>query len=161
MSLFVKPTPAPAVKTKNTKTIALFFAVILVVMAVTQLYTFEESLLLFASYNLPLNEMMTAAVLPILIVFEVFALPFLLRMSVSPAFRFLSMLFGWFVGLKWLFISSWVVAFAQPVESIGFIGAIDGVSLVPGWWAVLYSIGLCILAAWASWGMWPITRRRQ
>lgn len=161
MSVFVKPTPAPAVKTTNTKTIALFFAIILVVMAVTQLYSFEATLLLFASYNLPLGETIGAAALPILIVFEVFALPFLLRMSVSPAFRFLSMIFGWFVGLKWLFISLWVVAFAQPVESIGFIGAIDGITLVPGWWAVLYSIALCILAAWASWGMWPMTRRRK
>lgn len=155
----MKTTAAPTPKTDRVKQIAILYAVFLVIMAVAQLFTYEEFIELIPTFNLPLNEAFTYLVVPILIIFEVFALPFLLRMRLSPAFRFLSMLFGWLVSVKWLFISLWVVMSAQSVENIGFLGTV--VTLTPGWWAVLISFSLGILAAWASWGMWPLKKSKK
>ena len=159
MSIFVKAIPAPTAKTKRVIQISLLFAVLLVIMAVAQLFTYEEFIPLIASYNLPLGETATYLIVPLLIVCEVFALPFLLRMSLSPAFRFVSMLCGWLVAAGWFLITLWVVSTAQPVETIGFIGTVG--MLIPGWWAVLFSFSLGILATWASWGMWPFKTAKK
>lgn len=159
MSFFVKTTPAPTPKTDRVKSIALLYAVILTAFALAQLYTFEEFTEFIISLNLPLGDAMVYALVPLLIVSEVFAIPFLLRMALSPAFRFLSLLLGWFAALLWLAISFWIVSTRQPVETVGFLGTVA--DLTPGWWAVLASLALVILAAWASWGMWPLKRTKK
>lgn len=133
---------------------ALLYAILLIVMAVAQLFTFEEFIELITSFNLPLaSGALVFVIPPLLVVSEVFALPFLLRMPLSRAFRWLSMILGWLAAFLWVFITGWVVLTAQPVEAIGFVGTVA--PLTPGWWAVLISIAFGILAAWASWGMWP------
>lgn len=157
MSVFVKATPAPTPKTDRVKVISLFYAGILVVLALTQLYTFDKFIELIPEFNLPLSETLTFLAAPLLVVCEVFALPFLLRMRLSPAFRFLSMIFGWLVAVIWFFISLWLVTTYQAVATVGFLGTLG--DLTPGWWAVFFSIALGILAAWSSWGMWPLTKQ--
>lgn len=159
MSVFVKTTAAPAPKTDRVKVIAMLYAILLVGMALAQLYSFDEFIELFVGFNFPLTDTLVYLVAPLLIVCEVFALPFLLRMRLSPAFRVVSMACGWLVALKWFLISLWVVTTAQPVETVGFLGTVG--SLTPGWWAVLFSVSLGILAAWASWGMWPLKLKKR
>lgn len=159
MSIFVKATTPPALKTERVKQISLLYAVILVVMAVAQLYTFDTFVELVADFNLPLGGALAFIVAPLLVVFEVFALPFLLRMKLSPAFRVLSMASGWFAALIWLAVTLWLVTTHQAVETVGFLGTVG--TLAPGWWAVLVSAALGILALWASWGMWPLTRSKK
>ncbi len=153
MSLLVKTTVAPLPRTDDTMKIAILYAAILVVMAVAQLFTFEEFLIYFQSLNLPLNDSLTYALAPILVISEVFAIPFLLRMSVSPAFRYLSMFLGWVVAALWLFISIWLVVSHSQAETVGFLGTVANLS--PGPWAIFISIALGVLATWASWGLWP------
>lgn len=157
MKLFVTSTPALPPKSQAVKKIAILFAVILTVMAVAQLYTFEAFMEVVALFGLPVSDGIASALPPILIATEVFALPFLLRMSLSPAFRWFSMLCGWFVAATWFFISAWVVSTNQSVSTIGYLG--DLVQLVPGWWAVCLSFALIILATWCAWGLWPGRRR--
>jgi hypothetical protein len=157
MTVFAKTTAAPEPKTRRAFHIALLYAVLLTGMALAQLYTFDEFIEIIPSLSLPVGEALGYLIAPLIVVLEVFALPFLLRMRLSPAFRFVSMLFGWGVPLVWLAISLWLVVTAQPVVTIGFLGGIG--ELAPGWWAVLVSVALGILAAWASWGMWPVARR--
>lgn len=159
MSMFVKATPAPGAKTAETKQVSILYAGLLTVMAVTQLFTFEEFIELFPSFNLPLGDVLVYGLAPALVAAEVFALPFLLRMTVSPAFRFVSMLCGWFVAATWLFISTWVASTRIDADTIGFLGTLAG--LTPGWWAVLISLALGVLAAWASWGLWPLRRTKK
>ena len=151
MSILPKATPAPKPKTKATFQISVLFAVLLVIMAVAQLFTFEDFVPLTLTYNLPwLSPYLVA---PLIVTAEVFAIPFLLRMSLSPAFRILSMFLGWLTAGLWFYISFWVVSTAQAVDTIGFLGTVG--TFTPGWWAVCFSFALGILAAWASWGMWP------
>lgn len=153
MSVFAKATPAIVPKTQRVTQISLFYAGILVVLALSQLYSFEEFTELITGFGLPL------AAAPIIIVLEVFALPFLLRMAISPAFRFVSMVFGWLVPAFWFFVSIWVLFNVGGAETVGFLGTV--LALQPGWWAVLFSFALGILAAWASWGMWPLKTAKK
>lgn len=154
----MKATLAPIPKTNNVKQISVLYAILLVIMSVAQLYTFDTFIELIQDFNLPLPGSLIHAVAPLLVVCEVFAIPFLLRMKLSPAFRFVSMICGWLVAFMWLLITSWVITTAQPVETIGFLGTVG--DLIPGWWAIMLCFALGILAAWSSWGMWPFAQSK-
>lgn len=152
MSVFAKPTTALPARTDTSRQIALLYAGILVLFIIAQLFTFEEFLELIPSLHLPIGGLLYIAV-PLIVVGELFALPFLLRMSISPAFRWLSMVCGWLVAAVWVFIAAWVVTTQSGASTVGFLGTVG--DLTPGWWSVLIAIAMGILAAWASWGLWP------
>ncbi len=158
MSVLVKSTPAPAPRTDTAAKISILYAAILVVMAVAQLFTFEEFLPYIQSLHLPLSTSTIYVLGPLIVISEVFAVPFLLRMWLSLAFRYLSMFLGWMAAGLWLFISFWTVTSSTSVDTVGFLGTV--VSLVPGWWAVFISLALGVLAAWSSWGLWPGKRTK-
>lgn len=159
MSILVKATPAPTARTKETKQMAYLYAGLLVVLAVTQLFTFDEFIELVPAFNLPFGTGFTYALAPLIVATEVFAIPFLLRMQLSVAFRWLSMFFGWFVAAMWAFISIWIVTTNPDIETVGYFGTL--VTLVPGWWAVCIAFALGILAAWTGWGLWPGRRTKK
>jgi len=153
MSIFAKAESPLVPKTKNIRPIALLYAGILVVFAVLQLFSFEEFQLLIESFWLPGGKPFAYFLSGFIVVAEVFALPFLLNMRVSTLMRYVSMVMGWLVSAMWLTISLWLQLTTNVIDNIGFLGT--HVSLTPGWWTVLFSIALAMLAAWASWGMWP------
>lgn len=155
MSVFVKPTTAAPARTDAARQIALLYAGILVLFLVAQLFTFEEFLELIPSFNLPVGALMYGLA-PLIVVAELFALPFLLRMSMSPALRWVSMVCGWVAAAAWVGISWWVVGTQPGASTVGFLGAVGDLS--PGWWAILVAIAMVILAVWASWGLWPGAR---
>lgn len=158
MSVFAKATEAPEPKSQDVKRIAIFYAIILIVLAVTQLFTFDKFLVLIQEFGFPGGAGFAYLVGSVLVVSEVFALPFLLRMPLSPLFRWFSMILSWVAAAAWIKISLWLVLTESPVETVGFLGTL--VNVMPGWWAVLVSVALGILAAWASWGMWPGKRKK-
>ena len=158
MSFLQKPTPAPIPKTIDAKRIATFYAIILVILAVTQLFTFEHFLELIASFDLPFGDQFAYFLGAFIVTVEVFALPFLLRMPLSPAFRSFSMVCGWFAAGVWFDISLWLVLTDSPVTNVGFLGTVT--DLMPGWWAIFIATALGILTVWASWGMWPARRKK-
>lgn len=159
MSVLVKTTPAPKPRTKESMKVSVVLAGLFVVMAVSQLFTFEEFLLHIQSLGLPIGEVMTYALGPLIVISEVFAIPFLLGMSLSPAFRYVSMFLGWLASGIWLFISLWLAVRYSQVETVGFLGTV--INLPPGWWAVFISVALAILTAWSSWGLWPGKRTKK
>lgn len=143
-------------RTTTAGQVAVLYAGILVLFAIAQLFTFEKFLELTPQFGLPFGEAFGYLLAPLLIVCEVFAIPFLLRMTVSPAFRWLSGGLSVLVAVLWLFIAVWVVTTKASVATIGFLGTVG--DLTPGWWAVLIAVALTILAAWSAWGLWPATR---
>lgn len=153
MSMFARVTPAPIPKTKDVNKIAILYAGVLVVMVVAQLFTFDEFLKLVTSFGFPGGIQYAHFITTFLVVAEVFALPFLLRMPLSPAFRWVSMILGWLVALIWAKLTIWLVIQDSIINNVGFLGTV--VDLTPGWWAIFMSIAFGVLAAWASWGMWP------
>lgn len=153
MSILPHAVPAAKPKTKDTRTIAVFYAGILVLLAVTQLFTFDDFLKLFASFELPGSAQFTHFLAAFIVAAEVFAIPFLLRIALSPAFRWFSMFLGWVVAAIWMYITIFLYATHSLINTVGFLGTV--VNVMPGWWAILLSVSFAIFAAWASWGMWP------
>jgi len=155
MSFFVQATTPREPRSVSARQVSILFAAILVAFSVAQLFSFEDFLV--ELHDVPYIGQLLVVLLPMLITAQVFAIPFLLGMTVSPAFRWVSMVFGWLVAAFWLGFCSWVVIAGVPLSSIGFLGSV--VTLVPGWWAVMVGIALCILAGWSAWGLWPGKRR--
>lgn len=158
MSVFVDVTSAPVPKSTQVRLVAIFLAGIFTVMAVAQLFTFEDFPALINDL-LPMGSMQSAKLIAALIVTsEVLAIPFLLGMALSPLMRRCSMALGWVVVLFWLFMSVWLNVTDTIATTNGFLGTT--IKLPIGWWSVFFSLGLVVLMIWASWGLWP-TRRRS
>lgn len=158
MSFLRKPTPAPTPKTNDVKRIAIFYAILLVILVVAQLFSFDKFLQLLATFEFPLGDQFAYFMGALIVSVEVFALPFLLRMPLSPAFRWFSMICGWLAAAAWLKISLWLVFTDSTVTNVGFLGTV--IDLMPGWWAIFIASALGILTIWASWGMWPAQRKK-
>lgn len=132
------------------------YAALLVIMVVAQLFTFEAFLELFATFELPWGTPFAYTLASVLIAAQVFALPFLLRMTISPAFRWFSLMCAGLVADIWLFVTIWLAIFVPPVSSVGFLGTV--VNLEPGLWALFVAVMFGILAIWAAWGLWPLKK---
>jgi hypothetical protein len=158
MSILAKPTAAPKPRSKDAPLIAMSFAVILGVMAVTQLFTFDQFLELLSTFAVPFSGEVTYLMGAVIVVTEIFALPFLFRMPLSKAFRWVSMVCGWLATIIWVKLTLWLVITEPLVNNVGFFGTLVG--LLPGWWAVMVAVALAILAGWASWGLWPGKRKK-
>lgn len=159
MNIFVKATLAKKPRTKESEQIAYAYAAVLVALVLCQLFTFDGFLSLLSGFDLPGGEVAARLTGSIIVVIEVFALPFLLGMNLSPLMRIISMVLGWLVPLAWLKLSFWLIITSSAASNIGFLGTL--VRVTPGWWAVFVCLALGIMAAWASWGMWPIERRKR
>lgn len=157
MSIFAKVTEPSKPKTANIFPLSLAYATVLVIVAVAQLFSFNDFQSLIDSFWLPGGSPTAYFLSGLIVVAEVFALPFLLRMKISPLMRYLSMGLGWFVPVFWLGISLWLVVTTNAINNVGILGTV--VKLAPGWWMVFISLALIIAAIWISWGMWPQAKR--
>jgi hypothetical protein len=157
MYIFVQPTPAPVPKSDNVKKVSLLLAAIFLLMAVAQLFSFEKFIPLLTSFNLPGGEFTAYMLASVIVVGEVAALPFLLRMELSPLMRFASTISSWIVLILWFVVQAGLNVSHSKAVNNGLFGA--SVHLPIGWWAVLFILALGVLAAWVSWGMGTIPRR--
>lgn len=151
MSIMTKIIDTSVPKTKNIVPVAYIYSTILVICAVTQMLSFTDFQELIDSFWLPGGAPLAYFLAGFIIIAEIFALPFLLRIRASPFVRYSSMVLSWIVPLFWLTISLWLMLTINAVSNVGLVGTV--VKLMPGWWAVFFSIALGILAIWASWGL--------
>lgn len=157
MSFFIRATPAPKPKTKNIRVISILAAAILIIMVVTQLFTFEDFPSVLAMLGFPGGNFTAKVLATVLVISEVFALPFLLAMPLSPLFRVASMILGWFAAVAWLKISLWENLVVHGSSGSSIFGATLPMPI--GWWSVFFSLALFVLIVWASWGMWPMAAK--
>lgn len=159
MSFFLQSTVAPEPKTRDVKIVSVALAAVFVILAVAQLYSYEDFPDVIASLWLhggrPFAELCAA----LLVTGEVVAVPFLLGMRLSPAMRIVSMVAGWVIIAVWLKIAVVINVSDNAITNSGVLGAT--VPLTPGWWMVCVFVALGVLSAWASWGMWPLSRRAE
>jgi len=153
MKILAKATSAKKPKTRESQNVAYIYAAILVILALTQLFTFDKFLVLLESFWLPGGKTVAYLLGSGIVVCEVLALPFLLRLKLSPLMRITCMVLGWMVPIIWLLLTIWLLSTINAISNIGFFGTT--VELMPGWWAIFVCIAIAILAAWASWGLWP------
>lgn len=158
MSVFVQATQAPKPKTKNIRTVGVALAGVFVVMAVAQLFTFEDFPAVIAAMWLPGGEDIASVRAAFIVALEVGAVPFLLGMRLSPAMRVCSMVAGWLAILAWFVATIMQNLSTGVIVNSGMLGAT--VQLPVGWWNTLLIVAMGILAAWAAWGMWPFKKRR-
>ncbi|HEU4715811.1 MAG TPA: MauE/DoxX family redox-associated membrane protein [Candidatus Saccharimonadales bacterium] len=159
MSVFVQATQAPKPKTKNIRTVGVALAGVFVVMAVAQLFTFEDFPAVIAAMWLPGGEGLAPVRAAFIVALEVGAVPFLLGMRLSPAMRVCSMVAGWLAILAWFVVTIMQNLSTGVIVNNGMLGAT--VKLPVGWWNPLLIVAMGILAAWAAWGMWPFKKRRS
>ncbi len=159
MKIFTDAVPAKRPKTRESVTIAYGYAFILIVLVLCQLFTFDKFLTLLESFWLPGGAPIAHLVGGVIVTSEVFALPFLLRLDLSPLMRVISMVLGWFVPLMWLKLALWLLLTTNTVSNFGLLGTL--VVLTPGLWMVFISIAIGMLAAWASWGLWPSSKKHK
>lgn len=158
MSVFAKTSSSPKPKTKNVSQVSLLLAGIFILFVMTQICTLGPFTRLIESFWLPGGVRGAHLLTALIVITELFAVPFLVRMRLSKAMRILSMICGWAVVLIWLGLSLWLVLSVNAIHNIGFLGTIF--DLQPGWWAILFSTALGILSVWASWGMWPLRGKK-
>lgn len=155
MSILVSSTPPPKPKTKDIRPISLLFAGILVVVALGQLFSFEAFPARLESVGI--SVAMAPLLATVIVVAEVLALPFALGLHLSPAFRVVSMVCGWIVGVKLL-----TLAIMENITTPDGYDATLGATLdVPvGWWSICLALAVCVLAGWTSWGLWPLPHKK-
>lgn len=153
MSFIVETTPAPRPKTGNVPKVSVALAAVFIVLAVAQLYSYEDFPEVIASLWLPGGDQFAHILAALLVIAEVAAVPFLLMMRLSPAMRVISMVCGWLAVALWLTLSFWINLTVNAVTNSGVLGAT--IPLMPGWWMIGAFMAMGILVAWASWGLWP------
>ena len=160
MSFFVHATSARPPKTDTAGKVALLLAAILSILAIAQLFSFSKFSGAIYDMWLPGVDMVLAKLLAALVVIgEVFAVPFLLRMHLSPLMRLVSMVLGWLSIAWWLYVLVWENVTPMALANNGLFGGT--IALPVGWWSVCFMLGVAVLAAWASWGLWPLPLRRR
>jgi len=154
MSILVQAEAPPPDKTTSIQSIALGLAGLYAIMATLQLYAFEKFVPLIESFWLPGGRLTGYLVAVAIVVSEVMALPYLLRLHLSPAMRFVSMVLSFVVPLVWMWLSVWLMLTVNVVANLGVLGV--ELPVPPGWWAPLFMVAVLILAVWVAWGRWPL-----
>lgn len=132
-------------------------AAVFVILAVAQLYSYEDFPDVVASLWLPGGRIYADVWAALIVTLEVAALPFLLAMQLSPAARVVSMVAGWGVVALWLGIFVWENVTTNAIVNSGVLGAT--IPTMPSWWLVVLSVVFAGILAYVSSGKWPVGSR--
>lgn len=149
--------PAQPPRSDIVRTVAWVYAGVLTVMALGQLFSFEEFMPLIEKYGLPGGHGVAVLVACVLVFGEIFALPFLLRMRLSPLMRWFSLSCGAGVALIWLLLGTIATFSTARIDEAGLFGT--KLSVPAGSPELSIAFILAALAAWSIWGLWPARRR--
>jgi len=122
---------------------------LLIIMATAQLMTYEKFVPLMQNYQLFGDYTLGRIIAALLVIGEVFSLPFLLRMNISPLFRLTSALSLVLVSALWLILGMWTLATHPPLVGLGIFGSllkVDSSALL-----VAFVVGLLVLSGVVMW----------
>jgi hypothetical protein len=156
MSVFAKVTRPEPPKKHVVVYAGIFTAAIITILVTAQLFSYEKFPSVLSGYWLLGDQVMVHLIAALLVSAEVLAIPFLLRMNVSPLMRGLSMVCGWAVAATWLLLSVWAVVSVNSLTNGGLLGGT--VRIAPGAGQLLFSILLVALVGYVSWGQLPHMR---
>jgi len=149
MHFFVKATPAPKLRAKNSFFVSVYVAVFFVVSSLSQLISFEDFPGVITGFGLPIDPAFNSVITALVVTLGVFAVPSLLQMKLSPAMRWFSRVSGWLVLIWWLFIGVWQSFVEQMIPNTGLFGA--DIRIPCGWWLVSYMVVLLTLNGYVAW----------
>lgn len=153
--VFAQAVKAQKPKLQSAKVIAWTYAGVLTVMTLAQLFAFEKLVPLFQGMAFPGGEGTGSLIICLIVFYEVFSVPFLLRMPLSPLMRWVSMVLGLLVPLMWLGVALWTMN-DSAVTNAGILGT--KVAVTPGLQVVVALI-LLVLAALSARGLWPSLKK--
>lgn len=136
----------PKNRSKQTAMLGMLAAFLLLVMVLAQLFGFED-LSSILGYFWGIDEGAALLLGAVLVTVEVFALPALLGMKLSPLMRWCSATFGGLIALYWIVASVHVISSSVTRDSGIFGGKLEDISslLLP-----VLSV-LLIALLWAYW----------
>lgn len=145
---FATATLPPKLKNKNAQWFAWLLAGIFLLLSLVQLVRFEKFITLIEDY-LPDGGVAAGQVIAaLLVVFEVFALPFLLRMKLSPLMRIFSMVCGWLASLLLLGLVILMSSSQLTISDSGTFGLIANIASSE--WAIWFASGTITLTGIVS-----------
>jgi hypothetical protein len=131
--------------------LAWLYVFLLVAMVFGQLIAFEKFIPLIGSYDLMGGYGTTTFVAGLIVVSEVFALPYLLRMRLSHLMRWTSLICSISVAVAWVVLSLHALIVA-PVENGGILGVYVN---VPVGIQLVIAVCFVILSTFVASGMKP------
>ena len=145
--------PAPKPRSVIARNTAWVYAGVLTVMAVGQLFAFEKFIPFMTDADAIGFQVTTPIVLFVLVIAEVFALPFLLRMNLSPLMRWCSLVCSLFVPVVWFVISAriFVTFMFSPAQGWIFGTAVP----IPIAYQTVFALVLLCVAIYVTYGLWP------
>lgn len=157
--MFAKAERALEPLSQTAKKAAWLYAAILTIMVVAQLFAFENLVPLFQDMAFPGGDG-TGSLLICLIAFaEIFALPFLLRMPLSPLMRWFSLGCSIFVPLAWLAVTVWLFTVQSSVLTILMNGGILGTKVhVAAVYQLVVALVLLAGSLYTAYGLWPVRK---
>lgn len=138
------------------KVIAWVYAALLVVMVVGQLFSFEKFIPLLGDYWLPGGDGTATLLASLIVFFEVFSLPFLLRMPLSPLMRWFSLACGLLVAGIWVMLGIVAVMSDSTMTNSGILGV--KVAVPFGDVQLAWAIAMTALALASTYGLWPLRK---
>ncbi|MEP6710347.1 MAG: MauE/DoxX family redox-associated membrane protein [Candidatus Saccharibacteria bacterium] len=150
MHFFVKATSAPTQRSNNVHYAAIYLAVFFVVTAFAQLFSFEDFPGHIKSFGFPIDSLFAPFIAALVVTFEVFSIPFYLRMRISPLMRLVSIASGWIILVWWLVVGIWQSMVDFKIPNSGLFGS--DISIPSGWWMVSFLCALLILNTYVLWG---------
>jgi len=151
---FVRALPAKKPTQLSVVAASLYLAGFFVVTAVLQLFAFESYPDVIRSYGLPMASELALPFAALVVCLEIFAIPYLLWMKLSPLMRWVSMISGWIAIAYWLVVGIWQGVTDVYIPNAGLFGA--KILMPQGRWLVSYCAVLLILMIYVVWS----TRRR-
>jgi hypothetical protein len=143
MTFFVQPTDAPKPANIVAFYAGLAAAALLTVVSVAQLFTYEEfPAVLSVVYPVPGGYGGATLFAALLVTIEALAVPYLLRMRLSPLMRLLSQACGVASCLVWLVLGLYLVVQDGSMVSSGLLGAT--IPVRDGWLPLLFAFSLFV-----------------
>ncbi len=139
-------------KGKINTTIMIFcysLAAVIIVMVVAQLMTIEKFLPIIQNYQLPGGTVSAKVTVFLLATSGIFALPFLMRMCLSPLFRICSATLLNMYALIWVKLGLWVVITHPPLIGTGLLGGLG--KGIPEFVILPFSVILLTASLTATW----------
>lgn len=137
MTIFVRATAA----VKPTSRVAFYVtqvaAALLTIVALAQLFKFEDFPSVLSVYILPGGSATAKLLAALLVAAEVFAVPALVMMSLSPLMRLFSLVCGVSASAIWLLLGLQLLAQGDTVVNNGLFGAT--LATYSGWLPVLFT----------------------
>lgn len=127
----------------------LALAVLLIITVVAQLMTLDKFIPIIENYQLPGGSPTAKITVYLITVSAIFALPFLLRMSLSPLFGWLSVLLLNIYSLTWVVLGAWIVIQNPPLIGTGILGGLP--KSLPGSLVLPFGLFLLVASGLATW----------